>query len=251
MERLAATRRPLLVAHRGSSGSAPENTLASFRQAVADGADMIELDVRLSRDGHLVVLHDRTVNRTTNGRGKVWDLTLDELKALDAGSWFGKRFAGEHIPTLNDVVELLPSDLPINIEVKTDGQPRTVPPFESRLVHFIRDMGIAHRIIVSSFDHAFLRRLHRLDRSFAIGVLYLPLRDMGRTPSALAHNVGGSVFTCSITQLRARMVADAVRTGIVLGCYGVNTRRQLEKAMSHGVRVIITDYPREMRRYIG
>ncbi len=250
MDRLAATRRPLIVAHRGSSGSAPENTLAAFRQAVADGADMIELDVRLSRDGELVVLHDRTVNRTTNGRGKVWDLTRDELKALDAGSWFGRRFAGERIPFLTDVLDVLPSDLPINIEVKTDGQPRTAPTFESRLVHFIRDMRIAHRIIVSSFDHAFLRRLHRLDHSLAIGVLYLPLRDIGRSPSALARKVGGSVFTCSITQLRTRMVEDAVHAGIVVGCYGVNTLKQLGKAVSCGVRVIITDYPREMKSYV-
>lgn len=212
---------------------------------------MIELDVRLSKDEKLVVLHDRTVNRTTNGRGRVSDLTLDELKVLDAGSWFGRRFAGERIPSLEEVVNCLPPDMPMNIEVKTDGQPRTTPSFEFRLVHFIREMNLADRVIVSSFDHGFLRRLHRLDRMIAIGVLYLALRDIGRKPSTLAGTVGGSVFTCSIAQVRKRMVEDARRSGIVLGCYGVNTRKQLEKAMNYEVGVIITDYPREMKKYLA
>ncbi len=212
---------------------------------------MIELDVRLTIDGELVVLHDRTVNRTTNGKGKVWDLTLEELKGLDAGSWFSRRFAGERIPSLKEVVTVLPSDMPINIEVKTDGQPQTTPSFERRLVHFIREMRLVDRVLVSSFDHAFLRRLHRLDGTLTIGVLYLALRDLGRKPSTLVRNVGGAVFTCSITQLRKRMVEDAQRSGIVLGCYGVNTRKQLEKALNYGVGVLITDYPREMRKYVA
>lgn len=246
---LSEARHPVIVAHRGSSGTAPENTLASFRQAVADGADMMELDVRFSKDGELVVLHDRTVQRTTNGRGKVYDLTLEELKALDAGSWFGRRFAGERIPTLAEVVKVLPPSMPINIEVKTDGQPDTTPTMEVRLVRFLRDMNVADRVIVSSFDHAFLRRFHTLAPNVAIGVLYLALRDIRRKPSVLARNVGASVFTCSIAQLRTRMVDDARRGGIILGCYGVNTRKQWEKARKYGVDVIITDYPKELKSY--
>src|SRR5919197_4354903 len=96
--------RPLVVGHRGAMGYAPENTLASFELAVEQGADVVELDVHLSRDGQVVVIHDEQLDRTTDGRGLVGDRTLDELKRLDAGSWFDPRFAGQRIPTLHEVL---------------------------------------------------------------------------------------------------------------------------------------------------
>src|SRR5207244_11521683 len=96
----------LVIAHRGASGHAPENTMAAFRKAVAQGATFIETDLQLSRDAHFVAIHDGTVNRTTNGRGAVHDLTLVELRELDAGSWFGSEVSGERIPTLEEIRQL-------------------------------------------------------------------------------------------------------------------------------------------------
>ncbi len=111
----------LIEAHRGDSASAPENTLAAFRRAVELGVPSVELDVHPARDGTLVVIHDDTVDRTTDGTGAVSDKTLDELRCLDAGSWFGSQFAGERIPTLAEVLELLaPSATGLNIEIKAD-----------------------------------------------------------------------------------------------------------------------------------
>ena len=95
----------LVITHRGASGNAPENTLAAFKKAVALGAAFIETDLQLSRDAHFVAIHDATVNRTTNGQGAVHDMKLAELRRLDAGSWFGSEFAGEHIPTLEEILE--------------------------------------------------------------------------------------------------------------------------------------------------
>src|SRR5258707_13823547 len=95
----------LVIAHRGASGNAPENTLAAFKKAVALGAPFIETDLQLSRDAHFVAIHDATVNRTTNGQGAVHDMKLAELRRLDAGSWFGSEFAGERIPTLEEILE--------------------------------------------------------------------------------------------------------------------------------------------------
>src|SRR5438477_9822141 len=94
----------LVIAHRGASGNAPENTMAAFKKAVALGANFIETDLQLSRDARLVAIHDATVNRTTNGQGTVHDMTLTELRRLDAGSWFGSEFAGERIPTLDEIL---------------------------------------------------------------------------------------------------------------------------------------------------
>ncbi|MBX2992889.1 MAG: glycerophosphodiester phosphodiesterase [Bacteroidetes bacterium] len=241
---------PLIVAHRGSSGVAPENTLAAFRQAIADGADMIELDVRMTKDFELVVLHDRSVNRTTNGKGKVRDLTLADLRSYDAGSWFGRKFSGERIPSLREVIDILPHHVNLNIEVKTDGETRKRIAFEESLLLVIREKNFARRVLVSSFDHKFLRRYHALDPTMKIGALYFPLRDAARKPSTLARRVGASVFICSVTQLRKSFIDDAERNGIALACYGVNSRRQLAKARQSGVKIVVTDYPKEIRKLL-
>jgi glycerophosphoryl diester phosphodiesterase len=113
----------LVVGHRGASGRAPENTLASFEEAIALGVDAIELDVHLSRDGHLVVIHDQNLARTTSGQGLVHELSLLELQALDAGSWFGSEFAGSRIPTFEEVLVRIGRRVPLQVEIKgrTDG----------------------------------------------------------------------------------------------------------------------------------
>lgn len=211
---------------------------------------MIELDVRMSREGELIVLHDRTVNRTTNGRGTVWHMTVDELKRLDAGSWFSPRFAGERIPLLHEVVHILPPTMSLNIEVKTDGRPKSSPHLEERLVRFLHDTGLTTRVLVSSFEHSFLKRVHSLDARIPLGVLYVPIRAIGRKPSTLAWRVGASVFICSSAQLRKRFAADAHAHKLLLGCYGVNNRRQVEKALRFGVHALITDHPREIRTHV-
>ncbi len=109
---------PVIFAHRGASAHAPENTIAAFELAIAQQADAVELDVKLSADGRVIVIHDSTVDRTTNGHGKVEDMTLAELKSLDAGSFRGKEFAGEKIPTLDEVFESVGNRIFINIELK-------------------------------------------------------------------------------------------------------------------------------------
>ena len=115
---LEALSKPIIFAHRGASAQAPENTIAAFELALKQQADAIELDVKLSADGQVIVIHDETIDRTTNGRGKVKDMTLAELKALDAGSFFARDFAGEKIPTLEEVFEAVGKHTFINIELK-------------------------------------------------------------------------------------------------------------------------------------
>jgi len=112
----------LVIAHRGASGHAPENTLAAFKRALALGATFIETDLQLSRDARFVAIHDDTVNRTTNGQGKVHDLSLADLRRLDAGSWFGSEFTGERIPTLEEILEFAKKhDVVFYLELKPGG----------------------------------------------------------------------------------------------------------------------------------
>ena len=111
--------RPLLIAHRGDKAGAPENTLAAVRSALAAGVDLIEVDVRVTADGQAVLLHDRDLSKTTDGHGLVEDLTYDEVRRLDAGSWFGDRFVGEPVPLLSDALDLTAGRVRLNVDVKT------------------------------------------------------------------------------------------------------------------------------------
>ena len=242
--------KPLIVAHRGSSGSAPENTMASFRLAIDEGADMIELDIRMTKDFHLIVHHDRDLGRTVRGTGYIREKTLNELKALDAGSWFSPKFRGEQIPTLREVMDILPPHMKLNIEVKTDGETRQDIAFEESCILIVREKQFTERVIISSFDHKFLKRLHRLDPAIITGALLLPVRDMAKKPSSLARSIGTKAFICNTKQLRRRHIQDAHKHHIWVACYSVNTRPQLERMLRLGVDAVVTDFPGRMRRAI-
>jgi glycerophosphoryl diester phosphodiesterase len=233
----------MLVAHRGSAGTAPENTMAAFRAAAVAGADMIELDVRFSAECACVVIHDRTLRRTTNGHGRVHTQTLAHLRSLDAGSWFSRHCAGERIPTLAEVLQELPASVGVDIEVKTDGDPRSLRLRASALARTIEHHGHNRLIIVSSFDHRFLAILARHAPSLAIGILVQPLRDLTRRPSRIARRTGAIAVFCSRRIIRHRLVDDAHRHGISIGVYCVDTPAQLAKLQRYGVDMIFTNYP--------
>jgi glycerophosphoryl diester phosphodiesterase len=163
--------KPLNIAHRGASAYAPENTLAAFRLALEMGADGFELDVMLSADGHLVVIHDDTVDRTTDGSGLVLQKTLAELKALDAGVRFATRFAGERIPTLQEVFDWVAgSHAFVNVEIKTDSLKGDG--LEEKLVALSRRYGLGERLLISSFNPFALWRMRRLAPDLSLALLY-------------------------------------------------------------------------------
>lgn len=161
-----------IVAHRGSRINRPENTLTAFEEAIRVGADGIELDVHLSKDGEVVVIHDETVDRTTNGSGRVRHLTIAELKELDAGSWFDAAFAGEKIPTLLEVLELLERTGfrgSLNIEFKTGFHP--YPNMEQKVQVLLDKKDWPFDIMYSSFSLRALLRMHRLDPTAEVAYL--------------------------------------------------------------------------------
>jgi glycerophosphoryl diester phosphodiesterase len=239
---------PLIVAHRGSSGSAPENTMAAFRLAIEEGADMIELDVRMTKDFHIVVHHDRDVSRTTNSKGFIWNLTLNQIRMLDAGSWYSSKFKGEQIPTLRQVLEMMPPHMRVNIEAKTDGDPRKRLAFEESCILIIMEKRFEDRALVSSFDHKFIARLHKLFPAIKTGALYFPVRDAAKKPSSIARKTGASAFICKHTQLRENIAEDAHRHKIMLATYVINTVADLEKTSRLGVDAVITDFPGRIRK---
>ena len=156
----------LILGHRGARGHAPENTMASFQAALDMGADGIELDVQMTKDGKVVVCHDHSLERTSNGSGWLVEHTREELRALDFGSWFSPQFAGEKIPTLREVLQwAAPTRLIVNVEIKHG--PVIYEGIEEKVSALIRECRMVERVIVSSFYHPSLLKILRFCTRFA------------------------------------------------------------------------------------
>lgn len=162
---LSSRPRPWVIAHRGVPLEMPENTLIGFMEAIQQGADFIELDVRQTADGHLVVIHDETVDRTTDGTGPVSAKSLAELQALDAGRWMGPDFTGQRIPTLLEVLELTRDQVGVVIEIKAGSQVH--PDIEARVVDLIRRTGRMADVLIISADCQAVRTVKRLETQLA------------------------------------------------------------------------------------
>ena len=178
-----------LQAHRGAAGLAPENTLAAFRMALDLGADGTEMDLQVTKDGIVVVIHDDTVDRTTDGRGRIGDLTLTEIKRLDAGAKFGPAFRGERIPTLRELIDLVKASgkdrFRLNLEIKfaegREGQPADL---EERVLAVLTETNFLDRVITQSFYHPSAAKMKRLGARGA-------RRPPGRAEAAAGRPGGG------------------------------------------------------------
>jgi glycerophosphoryl diester phosphodiesterase len=230
-----------IYAHRGARAVAPENTLIAFQTALDLGADGIELDVQLSKDGTLVVLHDFSVERTTDGHGKISDLTAAEICSFDAGSHFAPEFAGARIPTLDEVLDLVGDRCRLNIEIKTvdfrGGDEVDV------VADTIAARGLYEQVIISSFNPVSLIKMRHVDARVALGLLYhdeLPSYLLNAWLGALIHPEALHPHYRLIDEafmIRARSLDKAVNT------WTVNDVEEARRLESLGVNVIITDDP--------
>ncbi|RTE06761.1 glycerophosphodiester phosphodiesterase [Paenibacillus whitsoniae] len=233
---------PLVIAHRGAKGEAPENTLAAFRLGLEQGCDAIELDIHLSQDGEIIVIHDFTIDRTTDRKGVVHEMTLAELKQADAGRWFDTRFEGERIPTLEEVFDLVPPDIMINVEIK-DSYDRKLEP---ALVELMKKKDRVHNVVVSSFDHKSLMFLKLLLPETKIGLLY----DFNPGSHVnLATGLGVPVYSLhpNFKRINREEIREAKSKGIEVYPYTINDEKRLRKAIAYGASGIITDYPGRLR----
>ena len=225
----------VVIAHRGASGTCPENTLAAFRRAAELGAHMIELDVQLTRDGEVVVVHDWTLDRTTDGSGPVGAATLADIRRLDAGAWFNPRFAGERVPTLAEV--LAGVTLPVNVELKPVGDDG----LEARALAIVDAAAAAGRVVFSSFDPHVLVRLRARAPGARIGVLWEGTRI--EEAVRLAERVGARTLHVRKDVVTRTRVETARAAGLAVLAWTVNDpgeSRQLEAA---GIEGIFTDFP--------
>ena len=233
----ARTAAVLVIAHRGASGHAPENTLAAFRRAVALGATFIETDLQLTRDTRLVAIHDDTVDRTTNGKGRVHDLTLNELRRLDAGSWFGSEFTGERIPTLEEILEFSKKhDVVFYLELKPTGSWGG----EHALIGALRTSGEVARTIVISFDSAILETLRKIEPTLMTGLLF---EGQMENPIQRAVEIGARQLAVRGDLVTPTLLADARKQDLQVVCWTVNQPAHMRLLIEAGVAGIMSDYP--------
>lgn len=224
-----------IIGHRGASGQQPENTLVSFQEAIAEGADMIELDVCALATGQVVVMHDNTVNRTTDGNGPITDFDLANLQKLDAGD-------GQHVPLLVEVLDLIHKRMPINIEIKGGGN---IAELVSNIItHYVTQKNWSQNLfVVSSFDHKILRQFAALQPNIRLGVLY------SNTPSRYwTNSKKHTVFSANMSakNVTRDYVEQAHKRGFKVYVYTVNSKRQADRMRALKVDGVFTNYPAKL-----
>jgi len=226
-----------VVGHRGASGHAPENTLAAFRLAVELGAGFIETDLQLSRDSRLVAIHDAWLDRTTTGRGPVHHRTLAELHELDAGSWCGPQFAGERIPTIEEVLAFAREfDIVCYLEIKTTDAWGV----EHAVVGALREAGEADHAVVLSFDAGTLAAVRRLDPALMTGFLF---SELSADVVERAVSVGARQLAPRGDLVTPELVAAARRADLQVVTWTINEPEHMRALAAAGVDGIMTDYP--------
>lgn len=229
----------LVFGHRGARGYAPENTMASFKKALLLGADGLEMDVQLTKDGQIVLCHDYCIERTSNGRGWICYKTLAELKSYDFGSWFSPEYAGETIPTFEEFLDwFVTTSLLLNVEIKNgeviyDG-------IEEQVLDYIMQYQILDRVIISSFYHPSITKIKQLNPKIKTGALFdCRPNDILK----IIHDTAADYLHPNRHVLEDNWIKIAKSLGIGINTYTVNAKKDIEYVKALGVDGIFTDYP--------
>lgn len=230
--------RPLILGHRGAMGVAPENTSISFKKALKQGADGVEFDVHMTADGQLVVIHDERIDRTTDGKGFIRDLTFEDLSKYDAGGFFGEEFSGERILSLEQTLDIVYDSSVINIEIKNG--PIFYPGIEERIIEVIKGYNLIDKVIISSFNHYSIKKVKEITPELRCGLLYMAGLYQ---PWKYAQTVGVEAIHPFHLSIVPQVIKECKNQGIKVNVFGVNDEKMLARVIDAGVDMIITDYP--------
>ncbi|MFC9297229.1 glycerophosphodiester phosphodiesterase [Streptomyces sp. NPDC057011] len=247
---LSTARAVRVVAHRGASHAHPEHTLAAYRQAIADGADALECDVRLTADRKLVCVHDRRVERTSDGRGIVSEMTYAELAALDFGRWKGEEHRGARVLLFEDLLkEALAAPRPVGLAVETKHPTRAGGRLEEELARMLRAYGLADgadgRVEVMSFSRSALTRMHRL--APGLPTVFLIERRIRPVRPPYATHAGPGI---ELVRKDPGLVGRLKAKGLAVRVWTVDEAEDVELCVRLGVDTIITNRPREVRELL-
>lgn len=228
-----------VIAHRGASAYAPENTLIAFKKAIEMKADGIEFDLHLTKDNELVVCHDEKIDRTTNGMGYIKDLTLKEIKQFDAGSWFRDEFKDEKIPTFEEVLDLIEDkNLLIKIELKNDKI--QYEGIEKKTLDVLDKYKVENEIIISSFNHSSLLKVKEHNPDIKTGILFnKPLGDNYE----YAKRFKVYSFHPKYRVVTKKLINDCNKYNIPIIPYTINDSKLIKKYADNNLYGLITDYP--------
>jgi glycerophosphoryl diester phosphodiesterase len=239
----------IVIAHRGASGYYPENTMSAFKAAIDMGADMIELDVLLSKDQVPIVFHDEKLDAKTNGKGLVADWTLSELQKLDAGSWFDTKFKNERIPTLIEVLRFCKDKILVNIEIKTEAVSASENEgIEDLVLEMIDELEIEEQVIISSFDYRAIERIEKKKSSIRTALLYERKQSGDKGPLELVKQYNTNAFNFSIKQLTSNWSDQLNSSDVPFFIYTVNDKKNMIWVMETGAKGIFSDKPDVLKR---
>lgn len=231
-----------VVAHRGASAVAPENTIAALQSAICSGVPMVEIDVQLTSDGHVILFHDRTLGRTTSGRGRTHRISYTELMQLDAGEWFSSKYRGERVPLLEDALRfLVEHQTYASIEIKPPADGERISWCLERIADVVARCNMTEYVLFTSFHHALLHQLRRILPGCHTAAINIP--GDRRLPSAIAQQIGCEAFVCSVRECTRWRITDAISSGLYVGVYTVNTPRQLDRVLRYPVTAIVSNNP--------
>ena len=237
------------IAHRGASSYAPENTFSAFDLALDIGVNDIELDVHFTKDHHIVVIHDDTVNRTTNGIGYVSEMTLDQLKELDAGSWFGKGFADQRISALTEILDKYCGQLNFHIEIKAQN----VPGLASETCDMVKKYGIENDVVITSFWKEWVEETKSYSPEIKTGWL-VPLGPGSQWNDRLVDEAIEAEFNqlCPRAELITPTLVNKIKKrGLEVRCHGVFDEDLMIKAVKCGVDGMTINFPDKLRDYLS
>ncbi|MCR4673955.1 MAG: glycerophosphodiester phosphodiesterase [Lachnospiraceae bacterium] len=236
----------LVLAHRGASGYAPENTMEAFKKAIELGADGFELDIQMTKDGEIVVIHDEKIDRTSDGKGWVKDYTLEELRRFNFNNHMAE-YPHADIPTMREVFELVkPTNLVINIEIKTGI---VFYPIEEKILALTKEMGMEDRVFYSSFNHYTATKIHELNPNTKVGFLYA---DGPIDMPSYGEKHGVNALHPALYNLQyPGFVEECKKKGLKLHVWTVNEEEYVKMCVAAQVDSVITNYPDMARRVIN
>jgi len=239
---LFAQNNTTVTAHRGASGYAPENTIASMKEAINMKADFAELDVQETADGEIVILHDKELKRTAGLNKGIWETTFEETKALDAGSWFDTKFKGEPVPKFADVIDVVRGKIKLNIELKTNGHEKELA---ERTLKIVKEKKFENDCFFTSFSYSQIKKIKDIDPTLKVGLIFKTIPD---TIDVFKGNF--EILSVHFSLVTKEFVEMAKSNGKEIHVWTVNEADEMKRVIDLGVNSIITNYPDKAKQLL-
>ncbi|WP_319370766.1 glycerophosphodiester phosphodiesterase [uncultured Ilyobacter sp.] len=237
-----------IFGHRGASGYAPQNTMSAMRVALEQGTDGIELDVQLTKDNEVVVCHDWSIDNVSNGKGRVSDFTLNEIKKFDFGSYFSREFQGEKIPTLGEILDFLPKEMTLNIELKIKAENRGLLP--EKVAELLMSHNRIENTIVSSFNHPCLKKIKNLIPKVKVAILY---EGYLLNPGKYMVDLGMDIYSfhLNLDYINEKIIEDLHKHKKKVYIWTSNDTETTKKIFNMGADGVMTNFPIDMKNALS